>query len=658
MTVKTKILARPTGIYDDTESDSPSVVVLILANSMARRQQRFSPREKYLISNKLSPNSTCIGQMLDVAGAIHSSTATRRARSWLHLDHLLSYALLTCGLLTFVVGAHQILSSHSYVPIWDEWYEIDAVATAPHHQPPISWLWAQHNEHRILFYRLLLLADIHFLRGNHWISFWSMFVVQCASLGLLAWLLRFGGLRGTLWRAATGLGTFCLFCPSQWENFSWAFQVSFLLPGFFLTLALLGLLGYEQSLRRAHARLAYLGLSILAASAATYSNGNGAVVWPTLLFVGAMLRLPLRVLATYVAAGVVLVGSYLYHYISPPYHSSPWESLHHPAAVLEYTAKYLGVILPQWMKIRSLVGASTGAVGLLAALVAAVWVLKSARWRRPLPVALLGLAFFSASTALITALGRVGFGTDQALRSRYQTFNLLFWFSVVTLWLIIVDDVLPFLRTAMLLAITVSMAIAGVMLFPLCIRAARIRTLQSEAAAVSLLTGVPDKHALEVLYDHPEIVWRDVDYLRQEHLFVFFDSWHGQMHKPLASVYRVDSQERCAGEVNLIERVPSEDLLTDEDSGGLRISGWAVSGLSENPVRRLVIAADGNIVGFAVGGFPLRTAADKVFLKSAKFVEWSGSVRPPSEAVSIDIYAVDNHGDGLCHIATARIPQR
>ena len=135
------------------------------------------------------------------------------------------------------IGARQIVTSHSLVPFWDEWTEIDAIATAPHHQLPLSWLWSQHNEHRVVFYRLLLLADIHMFHGKHWISFWCMLAVQILFLVCLAWMLHFCGVKGTLWRAIVGLGGFALFCPAQWENFSWAFQISFLLPGFFLLLA-------------------------------------------------------------------------------------------------------------------------------------------------------------------------------------------------------------------------------------------------------------------------------------------------------------------------------------------------------------------------------------------------------------------------------------
>ena len=579
------------------------------------------------------------------------------AHGWRRAEQLLSYVILGCGFLTFGFGTYQIFTSHSVVPISDEWQEIDVVATAPHHRPPISWLWTQHNEHRVVFYRLLLLADIHLFHGKHWISFVSIFAVQCGFLILLARLLFLGGCGGTLTRSLTGLAAFCLFCPSQWENFMWAFQISFFLPGFFLVLALLCLLRHQQVDSSQRVQNVDLGLSILGASAATYSNGNGVVVWPILLMFAVMLGAKLKTLAIYVVAGGVLIGSYLYHYASPSYHTSPWYSVRHPLAILEYATKYMGVILPPWVKLRDLVAVSTGTFGLLAGVVAAFLVLTRFQWKKAYIVTLLGLMLFSLATALITALGRVGVGVDQAYQSRYQTFNLLFWFAVVSLWLLIADRMTPRLLRIMLASIPVVMLIAAVVLFPLCLRASRLVTQRSQAAAVTLVTGVPDKQALGRLYPpDPGIPWRDAEYFREEHLFMFSASSFERMGQPLASVYRVGSKVKCAGEVSLAEPVPVEDSLTGTRGDGMRINGEAMSGASEEPVWSLVIAASGKIAGFGVGGIELNTSGSKTFLKKAKSVGWMGFARPPIGTTLMDVYAVDNRGEELCPLTTVAVP--
>jgi len=591
----------------------------------------------------------------DAALALGES-ARKTGINLLRADRLLSYVVLACGLWTLSIGARQIIASHSLVPLWDEWQEIDAIATAPHHQPPINWLWALHNEHRIVFYRLLLLADIHLFHGNHWISFWSMLIVQVLFLVSLGWTLRFAGVKGTIWRAVVGLGAFALFCPSQWENFGWAFQISFLLPGLFLMLALSALLNYERSVRQLCPRLTYLGLSIVAAAAATYSNANGVVLWPLLLLVAVALVPRPEVIVSYAGFGLALIGLYLHNYAGPSIHSSPLDSIRHPALVLGYTAAYLGVIFPAWVKIRDVLAVSSGTFGLLIALAVAVWVLRRQQ-REPLHVALLGFIFFTASTAFITALGRIGFGLAQAFASRYQTFNLLFWFATASLLLLLADEIDSPLRTAILAAMSVAMLLAFAV-FPLGLKASRTRTQQAEAAATALVAGVPDMQTLAVLFGDTSLVWRDADYFRQQHLFMFSDPKNDTTGQMLSATYEIRSSRQCQGGATLVERVPPGDLLVDKGEGALRISGSAVKGLSKIPVWRLVIAADDKIVGFGASTAGPFAAKHSELVRKADSGEWLGFARPPHEAAVIDVYALDDSADTVCHVATVEVPQR
>jgi hypothetical protein len=570
-------------------------------------------------------------------------------------DKFLSYVILVCGICTMGVGARQIVSSHSLVPLWDEWTEIDAIATAPHHQLPLSWLWSQHSEHRVVFYRLLLLTDVNLFHGKHWISFWCMVAVQILCLALLAWMVHFSGVRGTLWRAIVGLGGFALFCPSQWENFGWAFQISFLLPGFFLLLALSAILKYQRSLQQLQPQRLYLALSILAAGAATYSNANGIVLWPLLLLVAIALVPRLEAIASYVGFGVMFIGLYLAHYVGPSYHSSPLNSLRHPLRIFEYVAGYLGVILPAWVGLRSLVAVSSGIFGLLVALAVVVQVLWRQK-REPLQIALLGLMFFALATAFLTALGRLGFGLEQAFSSRYQTFNLLFWFSTVSLVLLIADRTISSLRTLLLAAMSAAMLLAFAV-FPLGLKASGTRTQQAEAAATALLTGVPAKDALGVLYDQSMVVLRDADYFRQQHLFMFSDIGNDQMGKLLSSTYRTPSSPQCQGQVTTVERIPPEEL-ENRDISALRISGSTTDGFSGTPGRKFLIVSDDKIVGYgaSVAGPFAAKHSDMVRKKAPG--GWLGFARLSHDASLMDVYAVDGRMGTACHLATVEVPKQ
>jgi hypothetical protein len=597
------------------------------------------------------PGSTNLKQQSAEEETLVPDTLATRGRPPV-ADRLLSYAILGAGLLTFFVGAYQILSSHSPVPKWDEWHEIHAIASAPDHHPPLSWLWSQHNEHRLPFYRLLLLADVHFFHGNHWIMFLGILMVQSAFLMLLAWLLWWGGLRADMWRNGVGLAAFCLFCPTQWENFTWGLQILFFLSPFLFTVALAALLKYSCTPQESSHQWTYLALSILACGAATYSIGNGVAVWPIVIFIALALRLRARVIAMYALAACLFVGSYLYHYVSPNPDLSPLVSIRQPLSLFRFIAAYLGVALPPWISFRNTVAIATGCLGLLAATGVMVWLIRRRQWQKPLPLLLLGVMLFCIGTAFITALARVGLGLDAAFASRYQTFNLLFWFSVATSWLLIFRELRPPWRTSLLASIAVTMVLAATQ-FPLPLRAGLLITHRSEAAATALLTGIPDRKALSLLNTDPDMIWRDEEYLRQQHLFMFSDWWRGQLDELVTDAYRIGPSEACQGQISLLEPVSREDLLAGDESAGLRIAGWAVDRASGDAVRKLIIVADGRISGFAIGGLQLETKGSKSFLKKSRFVEWSGSVRPPAGAGAVEVYAILS-GNLLCRLA--RLP--
>jgi hypothetical protein len=272
--------------------------------------------------------------------------------------------------------------------------------------------------------------------------------------------------------------------------------------------------------------------------------------------------------------------------------------------------------------------------------------------REPLQVALLGVMFFAVATAFLTALGRLNFGLEQAFSSRYQTFNLLFWFSTVSLLLLLVDRTNSFARTVILAAMGAAMLLA-LATFPVALRASGTRTQQAEAAATALLSGVPDKDAMEALYAEPIVVWRDADYFRQQHLFIFSDVKNDQLGQLLSSTYRSSPPERCEGQVTTVQQLPPEELLGGGDIGAFGISGWARA-----PVQRLVFVSDDKIVGYgaSIGGFSAPKQSGIAPKKGAD--KWLGFVRPPLNAASIDVYALDSSPDRACRLITVDLSRR
>ncbi len=354
--------------------------------------------------------------------------------------------------------------------------------------------------------------------------------------------------------SSASVGSPC-FVRRSGKNFRWAFQISFLLPGFFLILALSAVLRYQRSIEQLRPQWVHLALSILAAAAATYSNANGILLWPLLLLVAIALVPRVEVIACFAGFGAVFIGLYLYHYVGPTGPFSPLRALHHPLSIAAYIAEYFGITHILWgVKTSNWLAISSGVIGLFLALAVVVMVL----WRQkpePVQIALLGFTFFAIATALLTALGRVSLGLEQSFSSRYQTFNLLFWFSTASLLLLLVDKTSPFLRTVVLAAMSGAMLLAFAT-FPVALGSSRTRTQRAEAAATALLSGVPDKDAMAVLYDDPIVVWRDADYFRQQHLFMFSDARNDQLGQLFWSTYQSSPPLRCEGQVTTVQQLP------------------------------------------------------------------------------------------------------
>ena len=564
-------------------------------------------------------------------------------------QNILSYLVLLGGVLTIPAMPYLTIASYTGMPLWDEWGALHSLVTTPH-PLPLGWFFEQNNEHRILLSRLLLLADFHFFHGRQVLLFVSMFVIQLGFLVTMAWLLRgVGELRGALWRTAVGLAAFCLFCPSQWESFSMAFLVSFFVPGFFALIAFLSVVLYQRSGGTLGSGWSYVILGLTVASIATYSNASGMLIWPVLLGIAVMLRVPLKMIGVYAFFGFCVSASYFFHYNSPTWHAQPLESLCHMSTLVEYIAKYFGSSFP-WSTPSYSVPIGWEALVVAMALIA--WTIARGHIRRPLPLILVGLMLFCLMTAFITALGRINFGTDQAFTSRYQTGALLFWFCLSCLLLLaFVSAEGRVFTTSLMAGIVVIMIIAAANFgFPL--REVRARRAWQNAASLALITRVPDYGTIAHTYPLSQIPWQDSLYLRDRHLSIYSTDLYRQLDEPLSSAYHISAQSLCQGYVDSVKLVPDERT----DSVGLKISGWTVDTKSRRPVRQVIVTVDGKIVGFGGLGFERSDVVAALHSPRALLSGWIGFARIPVSARVLEVYGRVNGSGGVCEVARVPVP--
>jgi hypothetical protein len=570
------------------------------------------------------------------------------------LTHILGYLILAIGAGTVLGAANVMRAGYSVVPYWDELEEMTFYIDATH-RSVLSWMWAQHNEHRILFYKSLFIVDMQFFHGRNWPMYVAIFCSQAALAAVIGYMLyKLGDLKGPLWRACFGLTLFCVFCPSQWENLCWAFQLSFVLVNLWVVAAMLCLVMHKQ--RLASGQRAGMGLvlaSLLAATAATFTNGNGITIWPVLILLALLAKLPWRTIAIYAIGLACVVPVYLIGYHSPSKHASPFDSIHQPRHVLEYMANYFaGAVMPDRaiLKTRAIgVAPAIGLLGLITAIVLILWLALRGSKKGLLEYALAGIILYAMATALITSLGRLNLGTLQAFTSRYQSFALLFWLALA-LWIISIaarQTTAIGLIAAYLLIIVI--ACYSATKYSGIVEHVSFNKAAKELGGAAMITGVHDDGFLRSQILSTPIAWPEVEELRTRQLSLFSSPRAKQFGQDFAHYYPVASHSTCEGKAD-------DASYVSTNPEGIVIHGWLVQGLTGDPLEEVLFVAEGKIVGFGVVE-PEPVNFGNAFHSTHAFRRaWIGYAQLTASK-TLELYGVrssSGHNDS-CHIDTVSV---
>ena len=545
------------------------------------------------------------------------------------------------GLATIIATTYLVISTYSPLPHWDEWQIFDYFARG--NTWSLAWLWAQHNEHRIFVPKIFYLIEIEFFRGTQVFLLTSIWLIQLLQVILLSISLRvLGGLRGAPWRTGAGLIAFCIFCPTQYENLVWGFQVQFVLPAAMLTLSLLSLLLFW---RDGSQRNWLLPVSIAAATVATFSLANGMLLWPLLLSAALLLRMKrLTVLALFVSA-IANIGLYFYHYRTPEPHEGFVWSLQSFVKVAEYVVVYFG---STWVRHSSgPIAVVAGVIGVCAALIVAFRTLRKRQEAAPLMLLLSFLMLFCLVTAGITSSGRLHLGLEQASASRYQTFALIFWCSLgVALLFQLATKPRSDIKFDAYAAFIVLMMAGFATQVRLPLIDAQWHQLRLKFVSLALMTGVHDPSVLADAFPDPQVPLRDAAYMKQHRLSIFAGNQYEQLGQPLDAVYTQRPSNECSGYVASSQALPS-------DSGqGLRITGFAWDREANRPARNIVATVDGRIAGYGTNvaiPFTSRNAGPNSDPARFGFVAFVAAANPGSK---IEVYAVtDKNRPSVCRFA-------
>ena len=168
------------------------------------------------------------------------------------------------------------------VPFWDEWEIIKLLDKFYSGTMTLSDIFAQHNDHRIIFTKIIMLLNAIYLGWNNYIN---MAVVLLFAVGTSLVIyysvqqLKIISDSGSTWKKDLLYFTFaCLiFSFTQYEIWLWGFEMQLSMNVFFTMLTLV-LLAYGKG-------LIIFVTALIFALLATFSFANGMFVWPAGLLI-------------------------------------------------------------------------------------------------------------------------------------------------------------------------------------------------------------------------------------------------------------------------------------------------------------------------------------------------------------------------------------
>lgn len=412
------------------------------------------------------------------------------------------------------------------VPFGDQWELVPLLQQVSERQIEATAFLAQHNEHRPVLPRLIMVGLARLTGWNTRYELAINFLIALANLGAFTALLwqTVRPVAPAAMSALVLMGSMAIFSLAQWENWIWGWQIAIFVNVLAALAAVWAVTAYAGRWRG-------VGLSLLAAAVGMSSFANGlllSMVLPLGIAVsefsdGRCSWGSGRRLAVAVLGGAGLVALYLRGFHAaiplPAAVSQPWTQLH-------YVLVYLGSSLALGSVTLAI---GWGGFGLLALVFAATHTWRGgSRWRSAALPWLL-LALYAVLSAGMTAIGRAHMGVTQATASRYVTISILFWLGVGVLVALTVArrwqsarvpersaivGVLTALVLAALGGYTRSTAEAwgGLVVHN--------RAALKSRACLRQYRGAPD-HCLRWLYPNPQIVRGRAAWLEQELLSVF-----------------------------------------------------------------------------------------------------------------------------------------
>jgi hypothetical protein len=320
------------------------------------------------------------------------------------------------------------------VPYWDQWELVSFFQKISTGKANFGDFFAQHNEHRIVFPRIIFAALAFISQWN--IKYELLFSIFLAIVNFYV-ICRISYNQteikdSSLAHFANILTCVLFFSLVQWENWLWGFQVAWFLINACVTIAIF-ILGSSNT-RSTSTRFSFAAILCFIAS---FSSAHGLLSWLAVIPLVASLkgnpRQKVRRTLLWIVLFTASCAIYSVGYVKPSYHPSIFFFLKHPLMTVQYFFSFLGSPLSLYYP------AVIGFIILSNFLFFTIYFIKERKSSfRYKAAPWLSLGLFAILFAFMTTVGRAGFGVEQAFSSRYTTTSTLLIISLVQMWCLFV----------------------------------------------------------------------------------------------------------------------------------------------------------------------------------------------------------------------------
>ena len=485
------------------------------------------------------------------------------------------------------------------IPYWDMWDGTIKFFLNIGNSNIGSW-WVQHNEHRILLARIIFYIDNAYFQGLGYFSIFSQFLlIVCAACIFMRVLNEISAInKEKLTLLFFPFILALLFLGVQKENLTWAFQSQFFLAQL---LPLCTFYFSYQSTQKSPKKYFFLTCFFGILSYGTMANG--VLSLPLVTLYSLWTKQSKARVATLSFLTFLMLFFYFYDYKSNPGHASPLQSLsQYPLEMIAYTLSYLGSPFYHLSAGTLSISLTLGLFFIFSTCRLCIHSLFSQKRQEKksfnLKWMLLFFISYIVSTALITASGRINFGTNQATVSRYTTPVLMAWSA---LFLLYVPTFSRVLKSKYKKVFSISMGAFLFYVFTFQVvwfassqsKKALEKKRRDKLAALALELQVKDFSYIKNLYPVPDHVLAIAKEASQRNIAIFgISPYKGAFEKINKRIEDIKDLPACKFHFQKIEKIK-------EDPRYLRIQMTLQQSQKKSP-ESLTLSYQNKIIGYAI----------------------------------------------------------